>query len=692
MKLRLYYFLLIPFIILSFTTCSSEDDSFDLDTKFYSNINRTALESNLIGTWAIFNLEFNGNFASVPINYQECGRDYLMFLENGIYKEYVYQSSDCSYISNTFNWSLNDGIIILSNQNNETEELAVTKLTNNEFIFKTRFDVDEDNNLDILTAFLQPYKPVEIDLISDTFTRNQSTEYRNIISYNWDTYKGSDEFVSYEIYRNFGTNCSKNNAILIETITDVNTNIFTDLLPPNEERLCYFLRIKIKDKILGESDLQTLDTYTLEATPVNLNSPQILNNTILLNWDKSEMPYFSHYEISYSNYAPNITGYGEQNFPVTIITDKNVTNFTDENPPFFEKPFYKINVYDIFGNKTYDSYDDYTVARQVDYKRDEIITINSIYSYAIDPNKPIIYFFGYKTDESNSLKIYKFNYETNTIETISDILPNAYSSLPINIFNATYGEEIFLEFSGKLQVYNTNTLKHKYNLIPSNISTIHDFLYTSSDFWVFTDSNNIYVYQRTDDNLTLIDKKPHFSDFQSSYNYTIFEIKNNQLLVGHKNEANSILYNLNTNGILSEVKKVPISISENGKSNSHYNAADNFIINFDEKQLFSTNTFSDLATFSQPNFASGISMNGKNIYGSNNNPNWSVNDDGEQKKEAIIYNRTTQQIQTFTTKGYPLIIFENYKGQVVSISSGMKRENLKTNITDLSDLFVEIIK
>jgi hypothetical protein len=690
MKLRIYYLLLITCCL--FTSCTNEDDSFDLNTRFYSNINKSASESDLLGTWAIFNLEFNREIVAVPIIYQDCGRDYLTFLENGIYKEYVYQSSDCSYISNTYSWSLNDGIIILSNQFNETEELAVIKLTNDELIFKTRFDVDEDNNLDILTAFLHPYIPLEIDLISDTFARNQSLDYRNLIRYNWDTYNGSEEFIAYEIYRSSGTNCSKNDAILIETITDVNNTIFTDFLPPKEERLCYFLRIKIKDKILGESDLLSLDTYTLEATPVNFNKPQVVNNTIILNWDKSEMPYFSHYEITYSNYAPNITGYGEQNFPVIEITDKNVTSFIDENPPYFENPFYKINVYDIFGNKTYDSYDDNTIAWQVDYKKDEIITINSIFSNAIDPNKPIIYFFGYKTDESNSLKIYKFNYETNTVETISDILPNAYSSLPITIFNSTYGEEIFLAYSGKLQVYNTNTLKHKYNLTPTESNTIHDFLYTSSGFWVFTDSNNMYVYQRTDDNLTLIDKKPHFTDFQSSYNYTIFEIENNQLLVGHKNEANSILYNLNANGILSEVKTVPVSINENGKSNTYYNATDNFIINFDEKQLFSTKTFSDLASFSQPNFAIGISMNGKNIYGSNNNPSWPVNDDGLQKKEAIIYNRTTQQIQTFTTKGYPHVIFENYKGQVVSISSGMKRESLKNNSTDASDLFIEIIK
>ncbi|PQJ81698.1 lipocalin family protein [Polaribacter glomeratus] len=690
MKFKFYYFLLIIYTL--FTSCSNEDDIFDLNTRFYSDVHKSASARDLLGTWAIFNIEFNGKFSPVPVNYQDCGRDYLVFLENGIYKEYVYQNSDCTYISNTLNWSLENGVIILSNQLNQSEELAVTKLTNNELVFKTRFDVDSDGNLDILKAFLKPYTPIEIDLISDTFARNQAIEYKNILSYTWDVYTGNQEFIAYEIYRSSGTNCSKSNAILIETILDVNTAIFTDLLPPNVERLCYFLRIKIKDNVLGESDLQTLDTYTLEATPVNLNVPQVINNTIHLNWEKSEMPYFLYYEISYSNFAPNISGFGEQNIDVIKITDKNVTSFIDQNPPYLEKPYYKINVYDIFGNKTYDSYDNYTVTREVDYKRDEIFNMNSVLSYAINPNKPIIYFFGYESNESNAIKIHRFNYETNKTEAISDISPNTYTNLPIETFTSNYGEEIFLENGGELQVYNANTLKFKYNLKPNTIGSIHDFMFTTSGFWTFTDSNHIYTYSRNNGNLTLINKKPHFTGFQPNNNYSIFEIKNNQLLVGHKNESNSILYNINSNGFLSEVKTVAINISENEKRNANYNAAANFIINFNEKQLFSTNNFSALASFNQPNFASGVSIDGQNIYGSNNNPNWSVNDDGQQKKEAIIYNRNTQQIQNFMTKGYPHIIFENYKGEIVSISSGMRRENLKNNINNKADIFLEIIR
>jgi hypothetical protein len=57
MKLRFYYVLLITCSL--FTSCTNENDSFDLNTRFYSNINKSASESDLLGTWAIFNLEFN---------------------------------------------------------------------------------------------------------------------------------------------------------------------------------------------------------------------------------------------------------------------------------------------------------------------------------------------------------------------------------------------------------------------------------------------------------------------------------------------------------------------------------------------------------------------------------------------------------------------------------------------------------
>ena len=688
MKINFYYLILVSILLLS--SCS-DDSEYDFYTDFYSNAKTTASENDLIGTWAIFNIEFEGKISQVPINYQECGRDYLVFQENGVYKEYLYQSSNCDFTSNILSWKLNQGIITLFNQQNESDEAVITKLNSNELIFKSKLDIDNDGNLEIFKAHLKPYIPIEIDVISETFYRNLSPEYQNLISYTWQPYMGNEEFVSYEIYRSSGTNCSKNTAVLVKTITDANTTIFTDLTPPAEQRLCYFLKVNIKSKTLGESDIQSLDTYTLEASYVNLENPIVLNNTIQLNWEKSDMPYFSHYEISYSNFPPNITGYGQQIVSVVKITDINTNSFIDENPPYLDNPFYKINVYDIFGNKTYDTTEGYKTYLEVEFRRDEIINLNNVQSYTINPNKQIIYFLGAESDSSRSY-IHKFNYETNTTEIISSKPVNISTYLPIEFFNTANGEEIFLTQGSDLEAYDANTLEFKYELKHSQIYSIDDFLYTSSGFWVFTDGDHIFTFSIDNDKLTLIDKKPHFTQHQSSYNYSVLEIKNNQLLLGHRNESYSILYDINSDGFLTQINTIDITIDQDTKRNMKYNLADNFIINFKENKVYSSDDFSVISTFQNPNFSSGISIDGKEIYGTNNDDNWDITDDSKHEKTAVIFNRDTQLFDYYITKGYPHFIFENYQGKLISISSGMKKEGLFSKINNKEDLFIEVIQ
>ncbi|KGL63821.1 lipocalin family protein [Polaribacter sp. Hel1_85] len=688
MKIKIHY--LIFTSIFLFTSCSKEPE-YDFYADFYSNANTSATTNDLIGTWAIFNIEFDENKSQVPINYQECGRDYLVFEENGVYKEYLYQSNNCDFTLNTLSWELNQGIITLSNQQNESDEAVITKLNSNELIFKSKFDIDDDGNLEIFKAYLKPYTPIEIDVVSETFNRNLSPEYRNLISYIWQPYQGNEEFVSYDIYRSSGANCSKNNAVLIETITDSNITIFTDLTPPAEERLCYFLKVNIKSKTLGESDIQSIDTYTLEASYVNLEDPKVINNTIHLNWEKSDMPYFSHYEISYSNFPPNITGYGQQIVSVVKITNINSTSFIDENPPYLENPFYKINVYDIFGNKTYDYTEGYKTYLEVDFRRDEIINLNNIQSYANHQNKPIVYFLGAESGSSYSY-IHKYNYETNTTEVISDKPVNISTELPIEFFNTTYGEEVFLAQGSVLEVYDANTLEFKYELKFSQIYSIDDFLYTSSGFWFFTDGDYIFSFSRDNDKLILIDKKLHFSAHQSGYNYSVVEIKNNQLLLGHKNEAYSILYAINTDGFLTQTKTIDIIIDQDRKRNMQFNIAENFIINYKKNKVYSSDNFSVTSTFPYPNFSSGISKNGKEIYGSNNDENWNITDDSKHEKKAVVYNRETQLFDYYITKGYSHVIFEDFQGKIISISSGMKKEGLFRKINNKEDLFIEVIE
>jgi hypothetical protein len=614
-----------------------------------------------------------------------------VFLENGVYKEYIYDDSNCNYTSNTLSWNLSNGVITLSNQMNQSDDVVVLKLSKSDLIFKTRIDIDGDDELDVFTAYLKPFTPKEIDLVSDTFYRNTEIAYRNHISYTWQAYKGNEEFVSYEIYRSSGVNCSKNNAELVETITDKNIINFIDFTPPKEERICYFLKINIKSGELGESDIQTIDTYTLEASSVNLNPPIVNNNTISLNWEKSDMLYFSHYEISYSNFPTNISGYGVQNVSVTTIYDINNTSFIDEKPPYLENPIYKINVVDIFGNRTYDNSDGFKTSWEVDYRRNEIINLNNVQSYVIHPNKPFIYFSGAESEDSRT-KIHKFNYETNITEVISEKIIDTYTNLPIEYFNTTHGEEIFEPQGNVLEVYDANTLDFKYELKHSEIFSIEDFLYTSSGFWFFSNSNYVYTFSRNKEKLTLIDKKSHFTEFHSGYNHSVVEIKNNQLLLGNKKAANSILYSIDANGFLTKIKTLDIIIDQNINRNIQYNLAENYIINLEENKIYSNSDFDLISSFQQPNFAYGISNDGKEVYGSNNDLSSLSSDNDQQKKEVVFFNRLTQQVQIYSTKGYSHVIFENYQGKVISISSGMKKESLFHKINNKEDLFIEVIK
>jgi hypothetical protein len=262
--------------------------------------------------------------------------------------------------------------------------------------------------------------------------------------------------------------------------------------------------------VLGESDVQTLNTYNLIATPVNLEEPIVLNNTISLHWQKSEIPYFSHYEISYSNYAPNSSGFGEQNVIVAKITDINKTSFVDENPPYLENPYYSIHVYDIFGNKTDDTTDGYKTSWEVDFKRDEILNLTHIFSYEINPKTPNIYFYGYNSNTTEPSKIYNYNYETNQLDAVSSRKINYSNYVPIKFFATTYDDEIFVDQSGELDVYNASTLEFKYSLHPKELFSIDDYVYTTSGFLVFVEDKNIFSYARNNDVLTLVDKKNTF--------------------------------------------------------------------------------------------------------------------------------------------------------------------------------------
>ncbi len=685
MSMRYFRFIGIAFCLL--VSCEKDDDA-SSGSNFYDGANTSASANALKGIWSIHKVSFESNTADVPSNHQNCGRDFFSFSDNGQYSEYILESSLCDYDVNNLNWELKNGVINFRDDYNQFDEWVITNLSENDLTFKARIDVDEDGKMDIITLYAKRYEPPVVDLITHTFNQNYDEDYQNLISYTWQPYLGVQEFVSYEIYRSTGENCTKENAVLIKTITDAQITEFTDLSPLVEEYLCYYLKTTINTGTLGESMLLRFNTYNLQAIPVNLSPPEVINNTISLKWEKSTMPYFSHYEISYSNYRSNAIGPGQQDVVIANITDISKTAFVDENLPYLENPIYNLFVYDIFGHKSFATSTSY---KEVDYRRAELLDIYKLFSYAIAPDEPIVYFYGWETEGSKGVKIHRYNYETNETEAISSLSPFMSTDLSLEIITSNHGKELLLEQGGKLEVYNANTLAHKYDLEASNALRFDDFIYISSGFWVFTDRKFIYTYTRNEFNLTLVDKRPHFTGHQPMYNYSVFEIENNQLILGHRYERNSMVYTVDANGMLTITQTVAVPIMEYDIHKTQFNPTGKYIINFDENRLYSTVNFSLLQSFQHPNFPSGISKDGTRIFGTNNDPKWIINEDSPHAKEVVIFNRTTQQLNKINTKGYPHVVFESYNGKIMSISTGMIRDDLRRNHEGKVDLFIETV-
>ena len=687
MKTKVYLFLLVFSCI--FWSCDKDDDASSSVSDFYKGAATSASAADLKGVWAIFSVGFQGKTAEVPIVYQECGRDFLVFSENGIYSEYAYQHSGCAYTLNSLDWVLNKGIISLHNQFGESDELVITKLNANELVFKSKFDVDEDGTLDVVSLYLKRYTPNEIDIITPTFRRNQDTAFENLLSFTWQTYEGFNAFERYEIYRSTGDNCSIANAELIASISDVNTTEFTDLFPATEDRLCYYLKVFTNRGLLGLSYAYTINTENIRPQPVTLHKPEVLNDAIQFNWQASTDPYFSHYELAFSNYDGG-TATGQQVNSVAIIHDRELTSFLDEHPPYLENPYYVLYVHNIFGSRTSYYNSQVTTYHEVAFKRPEIINISKVHSYAVDAENAVVYFYGRESGAGNTMNIHRFNYSTNQTEAISNLAPLYDTSIPIQYIDSGYGGEIIVGQATGLAVYDATTLKYKYTLdLKRGMS---DFSYSPLGFWIVVDTDKIYTYNRDNANMDLVDSKTHFQKHQGNNNYRTFVLKNNKLLVGHYNEATSYLFALAANGELSQEQIVSFPILDNWKGKSQYNAAGNYLINFSENRLYSTTNFSLMESFESPYFPSGTSKNGTLIFGSNNDPNWEIRSNSIHAKEAVIYNRQSRNTSTVSTIGYPQVIFENALGEIISISSGLKKDNIGQNINNKADLFLEVIQ
>ncbi|TXN37245.1 hypothetical protein FVB32_02870 [Flagellimonas hymeniacidonis] len=679
--------LIIPLLGLLFFGCSKDDDG-SVSNSFYAGALKSTTISNLVGTWSIFEAESDGNRVSVPPTTQDCGRDFFSFSTENRYSEFLFTSSSCVPETNNYNVDLLNGVVTLTNQFGQKEELVITELTSEILNFRAQFDIDEDGVLDILTFYARRYSPpAEMDIYSSTFIHNNTVEYLDKIQMSWEPYKGYNQFSRYEIYRNAG-DCDKTNAELIATLNSPDQGFFIDENPAINSNLCYYFRIYTDQGLLGESEMVSVDTGRLEVSSVTVSEPVVGSESIGLNWSKYSGRYFSHYEVTARNYQSG-SGYGYQEVTIATVDDVDTLEYIDNDPPYFANPVYSVHVIDIFGNKSLGTIEGAN-SWQTNFIRNGLLELDFIRKLAIDPDETIIYLYG-RESGTQELNIIRYNYNTHSIEATSDLPPSAHTDVDMKVIASEEGKEILFAQGSSINVYEATSLNFKYEMrVVGLFPSFDDLAYLNDNVWVFTDSDDVFTCSRNGKDLNLIDSEIHFNEHQSSNNYQIIALDNNQVLVGHSNEPNSLRFTIDINGFLTDRNTVPIPILSDWKKETFYNANQSYIINLVEGQIYSTTGYAVIDSFSEPNFSYGISNDGNRIFGSENDPNAIDLLSSMHEKKAYAYNRANQALEQYETKGYPHFIFENHLGQLISISSGLLRPRLDFGMPS-PDFFIEIV-
>lgn len=672
-------FLLILF--LSIVSCDNNEDDFFEDVKIQTD----AKKEDLVGTWAIFKVENNDIENNVPINFQECGRDFFNYYANNTYEEFIFtESSRCIPTQNKLNFSLNEGIITLSNNNNESETLKIKTLNKDVFVFVTNLDINGDNVREEFTFTAYKFlPPKETDIYSQSFQRREEEPFNHHIEFKWDKYVGYNKFSKYEILRS--ENCDINSAEIIETITDKDKNSFIDEEPPVTDNLCYFLRVYTNKGILSESEPRYVNLEFINPQNVDFISGQETNNTITLNWEKYSGYYFSHYEIRVQDQNDNSSPKIEH---VINIFDINQTSFTDLNPPYVNNPIYTIYVHNKFENVS--SLNPEKNMIQIDFIRPEILDFDYIKFLNFDAQEQSFFFYAKTTD--NNYRLVKYDYLTNKITAESFKIPISETSVEMKLVNSDEGKELIFVQGHEFWVYNAIDMSFKYAL-KSNLSiNTNSFQYLDNNIWVISDSNHIYTYKRDRENFTEINKELHFTDHQGSMNYEITLIDTNNILVSHNNEGRAIHYIVDNNGNITNkgIKEIPLLTTYN--SDIAVNNLSSYLLNKKRNTIYSTVDFTKINTYSNPIVTSNFNQDGNKIFGTDNKKTV-LNSYDDFKKELIIYDISTNTNQIKTTKGYSLFSFQDKQGNIISLSSGFQRDTYyDIHNSNKPDLFTEVIK
>lgn len=681
-KVSPVFLLLFLFLV---TACSKDDDEIsETKDEFYKGAVTSAGKQQLIGNWAIFEVAYNGKTADVPATYEECGRDFFQFTATNTYRDFYFTSSyQCEKIVQDLSYELEDGIISLRDEWGSSEEMVITLLNSDRLVFKMKYDVDEDGEPDVLSFRARRYTPPnDIDLYSYTFGPEISDANRNEIKYTWQGYDGFYKFDRYEIYRS-NAGCGKGNAQLVASITEPSQNYFIDPNPPVAEAICYYLKIYNEKGLLGESELTEFFTEELRPTQVDFINVAAQNNEVKLEWQPFSGNYFSHYEITVRNYKDG-SGYGYLEYPVATIKDRETSTFLDKNPPRLKDPVYAIYVYDIFGNVSMHHYTNKN-AWELSWTHPEVLNFDLIQFLTPAPNSSEVFFYG--RQPGGEYQLVKYNYANNSVSATAEKKPQYYTSIPMQVHTGEYGKELYYAQGNSLWIYDAEDLSFKYQL---NAPSFFNFTYLGNNIFSFTDANTISTYRRTNADLELISKKSHFSTHTGDAGYHLLPLKNGEVLVGHYQEPKSYKFTVDAKGALSEGQLVDIPIRSRYQKKTLYSPNKDYIINLLDNKIYSTLTYTFREYVEQPAFPLGISEDGNLIFGTRNDPQESVSSTSGHEKAARIYNYSTKTVKAVETKGYPHFLFENHLGQLISISSGFKRDKLE-NSAPKPDVFVEVL-
>ena len=683
------YFIILMFVFLA---CDGEED-------FYTSIkvDTSVTTEDIKGSWRLYAGEFEGNIIEISPSYPQCGYDYINFSGDEIYQEFLYNKTYCVPYIGSGNWKVENGIIKVSNINGEKIEFPIIEFKPSELVLNFQYDIDDDGKKEIFKAYLRPYEPDSNQQQLISF--EQDSKETALLKFNWRQERDVNSFSSYQIYRSQEGMCSKEGAILLASISDAFTTTFVDENPPaTQGDLCYFLKVNYKDGLVYESDLLSVNPKELIITnSINLSTPKIEGDDILLEWGQADIPYFSHYQIVYANSKGNNSLLHEED-SILSINVLEETRFLNTDPPYLENPFFAIHVYNIFGTKVASNYE------QVTYRRKDLLGPLTLHQTEVDDEEPFVYLYadsqipdwtsGYDRDA-----ILKFNYNEGLVETTTSSTLSEEGKFPFTK-PISFSEEKEMIINGGSNIYfldpvsfTVNSSFRRFYLNEEfDLFSIKDLTYTRNGFLVVIDSGSINVFKRNGEGLVLLDKQVHYEKHHPYSYYRMIQVNGNDIIVGHKDDEESIFFTVDDSGLLLNKQVVSLPMSSNYtakfKNSSFCSESNNSLINYGDRIMYSTLSFQVKVRMPENFFALGLDKNANYIYASTNNPDWLGSDVKSSllKREVLLFNTKTSQVQSIKTKGYPIRVFENNIGEIFSISIP---ENQST--TFKYDIFIEKI-